>query len=114
MQNIQDDPRFYRDMSFEQFVDVIGTIKSENRDIHFRAQHTFIPEHPDFLGKFENLNEDFKTLCNKIDINCELLHENKTNPTKLKEYYTPGIIKKVVKIYKKDFELFNYEKTIIL
>ena len=114
MQNIQDDPNFYRDMTFEQFVDAVSEIEIKNMDIHFRPQYTFIPENPDYVGKIENMQEDFKTLCDKIGINCELLHENKTNPTDLKDYYTPEIVKKVVKIYQKDFELFGYEKTLNL
>lgn len=112
MENIQDDTRFYREMSFEEFVDVILKIKVQNMDIHFRPQYTFIPETPDFLGKFENIENDFKIICEKIGIDCELRHENKTSKTKYSDYYTPEIIKKVVKIYKKDFELFKYEKFI--
>ena len=114
MQNIQNDSRFYRDMSFEQFVNIISEIKIQNMDIHFRPQYTFIPEKPDYMGKFEDLNKDFAEILQKIGINVELLHENKTNKTNFKDYYNQRIIDKVVKIYKKDFELFGYKKTLIL
>ncbi len=115
MQNIQNDPTFYRDMSFYEFVDAvlaISKVNIENMDIHFRPQYTFIPEKPDYLGKFENLKEDFKELSKRIGLSVELLHENKTDKTIYKDYYTQEIIKKVVRIYKKDFELFDYPKYI--
>ncbi len=114
MQNIQGHSKLSRNMSFEQFVDVISEIKIQNMDIHFRPQYTFIPEKPDFLGKFENIEKDFKTVCEKIGINCELLYENKTTKTKYSDYYDDKIIKKVVKIYERDFVLFGYDKTLSL
>jgi len=110
MQNIQGHPSLHRNMSFDNFVDVISKMKIEEMDIHFRPQYTFIPETPDFLGKFENIQNDYNIICKKLGINySELLHENKTDKTRFNDYYTPEIIKKVVKIYKKDFELFGYE-----
>jgi hypothetical protein len=109
MNNIQNHPDLHRDMSFEEFVDAISKIKVEDMDIHFRPQYTFIPEKPDFIGKFENLSEDYLTVCKMIGIKAPgLLHENKTNKTIFKDYYTQKIVDKVVKLYKKDFELFKY------
>ena len=110
LQNIQDNPNFYREMSFNDFVDAILKIQVSDMDIHFRPQYTFIPETPDFLGKFENIEEDFKIICEKIGIQCELLHQNKTDKIDFKKYYIKPIAEKVLKIYKKDFELFNYQK----
>ena len=111
MQNIQGNPDFYQSMSFEDFVNAIEKIKIKNMDIHFRPQYTFIPETPDFLGKFENIENDFKTICEKIGLKCELRHENKTAKTNY-SIYTDDIIRKVVKIYEKDFQLFKYKKTL--
>lgn len=110
MTNIQEDPELYREMSFKEFVDVISEREIKDMDIHFRPQYTFIPETPDFLGKFENLEEDYKIVCEKIGIKApELLHENKTQKTKYSDYYDDEIRKKVAEIYKKDFELFGYD-----
>ncbi|KKM00614.1 hypothetical protein LCGC14_1802650 [marine sediment metagenome] len=116
MQNIQNHPDLHRNMSFSEFVDVIVDIDVDKMDIHFRPQYTFIPEKPDFLGKFENLNEDYKKVCEKIGIKDKenLLHKNKTDKTIFKDYYTKESIEKVFKIYKKDFKLFGYERTINL
>ena len=114
LQNIQEDPRLHKNMSFEQFVDVVTSIEVTNMDIHFRPQHTFIPGPLDYIGKFEDLNDDYVKILQKIGIKTSesLLHKNKTNPTNFKEYYNEMIIQKVITIYKKDFELFGYKKTL--
>ncbi len=115
LQNIQEDPRLHKNMSFESFVDVVGSIKVENMDIHFRPQHTFIPETLDYIGKFECLNDDYAKLLQKTGIKEPkdgLLHKNKTDKTDFKKYYNEMIIQKVITIYKKDFELFEYKKTL--
>ena len=116
MQNIQEHPQLHRNMSFEQFVDVVEKIEIKNMDIHFRPQYTFIPDKPDFLGKFESLEEDYIKVCEKIGIKNppQILHKNKTDKTIFKDYYTKESIGKVLKIYEKDFKLFNYERRINL
>lgn len=114
LKNIQNDPRLYRNMTFGQFVDAIEDIKIEDMDIHFRPQYTFFPETPDYLGKFETLEEDYEIICHFIGIKSpiRLLHKNKTDKTRFKDYYTREIIEKVVRIYKKDFEMFDYCKEV--
>lgn len=106
-------PGLNRHMSFEHFVDKLMSYKVEDMDIHFRPQYTFIPENPDFVGKFENINEDFLKLCEKIGVRApELTRENTTDKTRYDQYYNKMIINKVITIYKKDFELFGYDETI--
>ena len=116
MQNIQNHPDLYREMSFDEFIDVIVDINVKKMDIHFRPQYTFIPEKPNYIGKFENLDEDFAEVLQKIGIKSQirLLKKNSTDKTIFKDYYTKESIEKVFKIYKKDFELFGYERTINL
>ncbi len=116
MYKIQEHPDLHKDMSFERFVDVISEIDVDKMDIHFRPQYTFIPEQPDYVGKFENIQEDYLKVCGLIGIKGQpvLLHENKTEKTRFKDYYTKETISKVIKIYEKDFELFGYEKGINL
>lgn len=116
LQNIQNDPNLYREMSFKDFVDIIVDYEVDKMDIHFRPQYNFIPEKPDFVGKFENLQEDYLEVCKRIGIKSppQLLHKNKTDKTIFKDYYTKESLEKVYKIYKKDFELFGYERTINL
>ena len=112
-QKIQGDDRLSREMSFESFVDVIENTEIQNMDIHFRPQHTFFPEAPDYIGRFEDLSQDFAEVCHKIGIKgAELRHENKTDKIDFKKYYNKQTANKVFKIYQKDFELFNYESFI--
>ena len=116
LQGIQGHPQLHRYMTFEQFVDVILKIKVPKMDIHFRPQHAFIPETPDFLGKFENLQEDYPKVCKLIGIKnpAELMHTNSTDNKNFKDIYTPDIVRKVAKIYRKDFEQFGYSEEINL
>ena len=65
----------------------------------------------DYIGKFENLNEDWIKVCKKIGIDEKLPHTNK-NPIKpkrdYKEYYDYKTIEIVRSKFKRDIELFNY------
>lgn len=116
MQNIQEHPDLHREMSFDEFIDVIVDIDVKKMDIHFRPQYTFIPGNLGFLGKFETLEEDYLEVCKRIGIKSppQILHKNKTDKTIYKDYYTKESIEKVSKLYEKDFKLFGYERTINL
>jgi hypothetical protein len=70
----------------------------------------------DFIGKFENLENDFETVLNKIGIN-EIIHDkdDKKNKNKIdfnyyKTYYTEFIFDFVNEHFNDDFVNFNYEK----
>lgn len=101
----------YKGMPFDSFIDVISKTPVEDLDIHFRPQWTFIPEKPDFLGKFESLNEDYKKICELIKIKyIPLQWDNATGKTIYKNYYSDkNLVNKVIKIYEKDF-YFDYKK----
>jgi len=105
-------PGMNREMSFEKFVDAISEIKDVSKmDMHFRPQYTFFPEKPDYICKFEDLNEDYLKVCEKIGFRApDLPWTNSTDKTIFKDYYNEIIIEKVITIYKKDFELFGYSK----
>ena len=65
----------------------------------------------DFIGRFENFEDDFKTLLNKIGID-KIIHnptpKNKREHGSYKSYYTNELIKIVNDMFKEDFEFFNY------
>lgn len=64
----------------------------------------------DFVGKMENLQQDFNTICDRIGIErVELKHLNKTNHSNYREYYTPETRDLVYKCFKDDIKLFDYE-----
>jgi hypothetical protein len=65
----------------------------------------------DFVGRFENLHEDFKIIANNIgvDENLPLLNTTKNLSNKpYQEYYTLETMELIAKVYKKDIEYFGY------
>lgn len=66
----------------------------------------------DFIGKFETIEEDFVELSKRIKGLNELSTINPSNRNQdYKSYYKNyNLIEKVVRLYEKDFEFFNYSK----
>jgi hypothetical protein len=62
----------------------------------------------DFVGRYENINEDFLALSKILNIDSKLTHVNKTSRKPILDYYDDDVIKWVYDLYKKDFEVFDY------
>ena len=67
--------------------------KSDDCAIHCQPQSYFINKNIDFIGRFENLQEDFNLVCEKLGIEPKQLpHENKSVRKKwngkISEHYT--------------------------
>lgn len=64
----------------------------------------------DFIGRFENLNEDFKKVHKDLNIlEYQLPHAYNSKTFKENSSWTDGLKDKVYNYYKKDFDLFDYE-----
>ena len=63
-----------------------------------------------FIGHFENLQQDFDTVCDKIGLDKHSLpHVHKSKRRHYSEYYTEEAVDIVSKFYKKDIEYFGYK-----
>lgn len=79
--------------------------------IHFKTQKSFLLNHKnkieiDFIGKLENISNDYQYVCSKLNINSELptLNKSTSDIVKLK----PETRTNIFNYYEDDFQLFNY------
>lgn len=100
----------WKDSSFRDFV---LDLKNQDlwRDRHIQEQHTLIPvDQMDFIGKIENFQKDFDTLCSKLSLKPIILPvKNKTNHDHYSKYYDPEMVEIIREKYNKDIQLFQYE-----
>ncbi len=105
--------------SFEDFILRCLPKSSIQQHIHFIPQYHFLISYDnkkiliDFLGFFENIENDFNYVKKKLSKDgCILEHINKTNSNDKKldyeEFYTEKMQDIVANVYKKDIELFGY------
>ena len=82
--------------------------------IHFVPQHKFLCDNQDnilvnYLGRFENLDEDVKNISSIINRSIILEHNNINKKLHYKDVYNSSMIKKVQEVYCRDIEIFEYD-----
>ena len=114
------------DESFQQFLSVVEKESSDyNTDKNLsQLQHPYQPQYKylvdnenkltvDFVGKYENLQEDWKTLREKINISkqhrtMKLSRHNVSKRKDYRTYYSDRDAERVYNIYEEDIKLFKY------
>lgn len=85
---------------------------------HLRPQHEYVLVNgaigTDFLGRFETLERDFRTVAQRLGLESRLGRMNVTagrasDGRRLQERYTPRMKDIVLSRYRLDFELFGYD-----
>ncbi len=104
--------------SFEQFV--TEWVNKENilRYHHFRPQTNYIFDKYrkipiDFVGFFENLDDDFDYIANKIGVPDHLPKKNAGEHKRYQDYYNDKTMEIVAKVYEEDINVlgYNFENT---
>ncbi len=103
--------------SFSEFVTALQSHSFRKKVLrwnHFKPQYTFLINENgeigvDFVGRYENLYEDFEVVRRKLRTKDQLRHLNETKKRDYREYYDKQLRQIVSDIYKKDIELFNYK-----
>jgi len=100
-----------------QSIKDMGSFDVFIRDQHRQGTHTatmFLHDRDgrclvDYIGRFERIGEDFKTICEKIGIEAELPHVNASKRKRdYHSYYTDETRDMVADLFQSDIEKFGY------
>lgn len=98
---------------FNQFIIDWLTPERLYSHIHFWPQTRFIYDRRgklllDYLAYFEDINDDFDLIRDKLGLTAELQHTNASDRTHYQDIYSPAAIDKVARLYQRDITLFGY------
>lgn len=107
---------FSANMSFEAFVHAVALIPDADADEHFRSQHKYLTNvwgdiAVDFVGRYENLEADFRHVAQRIGLPREMcLPRLQANPRRVRyaDYYAAATRDVVATRYAQDIALFSY------
>lgn len=98
---------------FDDFVCQWITVDNIMRNALFTPQSTFITDRygqisMDYIGRFENLEQDFKNVAEKINPSAALPHINQSRQLSYQDYYTDNSKRIIAEAYRQDIENFGY------
>ena len=124
------------EFTFRHFVEFIAAsdLEGDDIDLHWRPQYRFLGDVKfHFVGRFEQLDTDFRTLVERLGLHSELPAFNRTTYKRQKrsgpsfadcplkqirrltkapdyrQFYTPRLQAQVADLYRRDIEQFGYE-----
>ncbi len=108
--------RLYLGMGFPEFVEAVCRIPDEDSNHHFRSQHVVVCSHypekrvlADFVGRYENLAEDFGRVAARIGLEAGLPHLLPSGrDAAYQEFYDRRLAALVGERYRLDAEIFGY------
>lgn len=102
----------FEDWVFESYEK--RNMKYINNPTMFMPQYYWITDYEgneivDFVGRFENLQNDFNQVCKMLKRDVQLPHVRKTNRRPYQDYYNDETQRIIQKHYKVDLDYFNYQ-----
>lgn len=85
------------------------------KHILFQPQHSFVADGEgvllsDFLGRMEDMQASFDTICDRIGLpRATLEKSNESSRMDYRQYYDQELIDGVASLYARDLELFGYD-----
>ena len=111
-----------RELTLKQFLKIamdesIPVYVKNRPTFELKLRHHAIPQtHPfycldeaDFVGRYESLAEDFQKICDKLQLEGELPHWNKTDRGSYRQYFDDETKAMAFDFYKEDVEKLEYE-----
>lgn len=94
--------------NFDEYIDwVVEKEHSLQKDFVYDQSGNIIV---DYIGKFENLQEDFKEICLRLEIEpVDLPMTNKSKHAHYREYYSKESRDKIYTTFKEDIDYFHYD-----
>ena len=127
---------YEKSITFKQFLKYVVTTENQQLDIHWKPQNLFLSKNYafDFIGQFENIEQDFEYVQEKLNIQLKLPWKNKkyekvkvskgskefydyyphelkqlSNMPLYQQFYNSDLIDLVAKKYSQDIAIFNYK-----
>jgi hypothetical protein len=103
--------------NFDEFIDMVisGNVVAPVHHDHVRPMKYYLCGDggtvlADFVGRFENIDIDWRKLCSRLDVpHVDLPHDNKSKHKPWRECYTDEQLEHVVEHYADDFRIFDYD-----
>lgn len=102
--------KVYQGLTFNEFLVLFHNCNIGDK-MHKLTYHQILNpiDQVDFIGRFEDLQQDFDRLCDMIGMHRSTLpHTNKTDHDHYSTYYDDQSYKYVSDMYSRDIEYFNY------